>query len=196
MGKTNSKNATLIVVDMQNDFITGSLANPDAGKIVDPICELIKGWKGNIIITRDTHNYDYLNTAEGKKLPIEHCIEGTAGWCLEDRIMRVVWDRTSSYIVNKRDAFSLDWFHGSAIPAMCVYDDIYIVGTCTDICVVSNALVLKSAYPSKNIVVYENLCAGTTPERHKAAIEVMKSCQIDIDLYKPEIETPKNTEGE
>ncbi len=187
MEKTKTKNATLIVVDMQNDFITGALANPDAEKIVGPICELIEGLRGNIIATRDTHRYNYLNTAEGKKLPIEHCIEGTAGWCIEDRIMRAVMSSVTGQVVDKYDTFAGNWFN--TILGSYLNDDVYIVGTCTDICVISNALVLKAAYPEKNITVYENLCAGTTPERHKAAIEVMKSCQIDIKTY-------KGTEGE
>lgn len=181
MENTKSKKATLIVIDMQNDFITGALANLDAEKIVDPICELIKGWKGNVIATRDTHGYDYFHTAEGIKLPIEHCIDGTAGWCIEDRIMRALSKVYGKKIVDKHDTFALNWSFGAIHNDL--HGDVYIVGTCTDICVISNALVLKAVYPSKNFIVYENLCAGTTPERHKAAIEVMKSCQIDIETY-------------
>ena len=180
MENTKPKKATLIVIDMQNDFITGALANPDAEKIVDPICELIKGWKGNVIATRDTHGYDYLKTAEGKKLPIEHCIGGTAGWCIEDRIMRAL-NKTVHHIVDKRDTFALNWNVKSVSDDL--PGDIYLVGTCTDICVISNALVLKAMYSYKNIIVYEDLCAGTTPEMHKAAINVMKSCQIDIQTF-------------
>lgn len=187
MEKTKLKKATLIIIDMQNDFLTGSLANPDAEKIVDPIGELIKGWKGKIVATRDTHGPDYLETPEGRKLPIKHCIEGTAGWCIEERIARALWNRPKSFVVDKYDTFAVDW--SSEPLGADLDDDIYLVGTCTDICVISNALVLKAAYPEKNITVYENLCAGTAPERHKAAIEVMKSCQIDIETY-------KNTEGE
>ena len=181
MGKRNLEKGTLVIIDMQNDFITGSLANPEAEKIIDPICELIKEWKGNIIATRDTHHYNYLETTEGKKLPVEHCIEETVGWCIEDRIMRAL-NRPRVDFVDKHDTFALDWSYIRDLNS-----NIYLVGTCTDICVISNALALKTAYPNKNIIVYENLCAGTTLEKHKAAIEVMMSCQIDIELYKPEI---------
>ena len=182
MEETNLENPTLIVIDMQNDFITGALANPEAEKLIDPICNLIKVWNGKIIATRDTHNCNYLSTAEGKKLPIEHCIQGTAGWCIEDRIMRALLESPAGYVTDKYDTFAVDWYSSSAGTEL--QGDIYLVGTCTDICVISNALVLKTAYPKKNITVYENLCAGTTPKKHKAAIEVMKSCQIDIATYK------------
>ena len=181
MENTKTKKATLIIIDMQNDFITGALANPDAEKIVDPICELIKGWKGNIIATRDTHDYNYLNTAEGKKLPIEHCISDTPGWCIEKRIARALGEVTAKKIVNKYNSFGLGWSSNAINNDL--REDVYIVGTCTDICVISNALVLKTVYPYKNFIVYEDLCAGTTPEMHKEAINVMKSCQIDILTY-------------
>ena len=180
MENTKPKKATLIIVDMQNDFITGSLANPDAEKIVDSICELIKGWSGDIIVTMDVHDEDYLQTAEGKRLPVKHCIAGTKGECLDSRIFSALNNEDPLHRRTRtrhKNTFALDWS-----PRM-LNEDVYIVGTCTDICVISNALVLKSACPENNIIVYENLCAGTTPEKHKAAIEVMKSCQIDIETY-------------
>ena len=187
MENTKPKKATSIIIDMQNDFITGSLANPDAERIVDPICELIKGWTGDIIVTMDVHGEDYLQTAEGKKLPVKHCIAGTKGQCLDSRIHSAL-NQPICVVPNEdpihrhtrtryKNTFALDW-----APRM-LNEDVYIVGTCTDICVISNALVLKSACPENNIIVYENLCAGTTPEMHKAAIDVMKSCQIDIQTY-------------
>ena len=185
MENTEPKKATLIIIDMQVDFITGALANPDAERIVDPICELIKGWTGDIIVTMDVHGDDYLQTAEGKKLPVKHCIAGTKGECLDSRIhaalnspIHVVPNEDSVYRRTRlKNTFALYWS-----PRM-LNEDVYIVGTRTDISVISNALVLKSACPENNIIVYENLCAGTAPERHKAAIEVMKSCQIDILTY-------------
>lgn len=183
MDNKKKRKGTLIIIDMQNDFITGSLANPAAQAIVDPIVDLIGHWAGNVVATRDTHAYNYLTTLEGKKLPIEHCLMNTSGWCIEDRIMRALYER-GNHIIDKRNSFAPNW--GTNSCGDCLLDDVFIVGTCTDICVISSALVIKSAYPDKNVAVFEDLCAGTTPERHKAAIEVMKSCQIDILTCGPE----------
>lgn len=175
------KKKTLIIIDMQNDFISGSLANKDAEAIVEPMCEYIKNFKGNIICTRDTHQANYLNTMEGKNLPIEHCIEDTAGHCIDDRILKAL--RGKDYIVIDKNTFgTLEW--GNWISTY-LYDnlekcDIEICGTCTDICVISNALILKAMYHEHNISVLANLCAGLTKEKHEAALNVMSSCQIEI----------------
>lgn len=171
----------LIVIDMQNDFITGSLANPEAQKIVDPICELIKSGRfDKIYFTRDTHDWDYLNTPEGKKLPVEHCIKNTAGWCVADKLLKAAGDNCS-YIGKNTFGYNHwvitfpEWNEEGV--------ELTLVGTCTDICVISNALIMKSAFPKAKITVIENLCAGTTPENHKAAIDVMKACQIEIESW-------------
>lgn len=169
----------LIVIDMQYDFIDGALANKDAEAIVAPICELIKNgdWT-DIILTRDTHYLDYSLTAEGKKLPVLHCIEGTKGWLVHENIVKAVMDdtgRTPVYIDKPTFGYK-GWNNWSLEDA-----DITVVGTCTDICVVSNVLILKAMFPEANIKVYGNLCAGLTKEKHEAALEIMRSCQVDVE---------------
>lgn len=173
----SKKVKVLIIVDMQNDFITGSLANADAQAIVGPICEYVKKFDGRIICTQDTHDADYLKTPEGKKLPVEHCIRETAGWCIHDDIQKALRGKIVRYI-DKPTFGSLEWCKDSL---NWLNDcDIIICGTCTDICVVSNALILKAACPKANITVLSELCAGLTKEKHEAALEVMRSCQIEV----------------
>lgn len=192
----------LIIVDMQNDFIDGSLANKDAQVIVPKICEFIKGFDGQIICTLDTHKLNYLSTPEGKNLPIEHCIKGTAGWNLSKPIMTelknyrkrmkthvpldspLMFDEPMEPVFIEKSSFGYtgweDFHFGYAWEDK---DDleIILVGTCTDICVISNALMLKSLYPEIKITVLKDLCAGVTKEKHEAALEVMKSCQINVE---------------
>lgn len=179
----------LIVIDMQKDFIDGSLANPDAQAIVKPMADLISKFPGNIIFTRDTHDYNYLNTAEGKKLPVEHCIDGTAGWTIHQDLINSARkshpNMSHVYVFDKRTfgaASALANEITSNIYSAASMGDaiIYVCGTCTDICVVSNVLGLKEHFPETKICVIEDLCAGLTKEKHNAAIEVMKSCQADI----------------
>ena len=164
----------LVIVDMQNDFIDGSLSNPAAQAIVPGIVELLKSWNGDIIATRDTHQDNYLKTQEGKNLPIKHCIEYTEGWEINsDILMAMPMSRSS--IVDKPTFGSLGW-----ITCANDYDEIYLCGTCTDICVVSNALIIKACAPETKVKVFGNLCAGLTKEKHEAALEVMRSCQVEI----------------
>ena len=167
---------TLIVVDMQNDFIDGALANPAAAAIIPDMVEYIKNFGGDIICTRDTHYSDYLLTQEGKKLPIPHCICDTKGWELNDAIFEAV--RKDEFTVVNKESFG-------DISTICYelyrdVDEIYLCGTCTDICVVSIALNLKARYPETKIYCLGNLCAGVTPESHEAALTVMKMCQIEV----------------
>ena len=165
----------LIIIDMQNDFITGSLANPAAEAIVEQIVEKIKSFDGDVIATRDSHTESYLQSAEGQKLPVKHCVEYTDGWKIHPSIMDAMIQKRNCRIINKPTfGFIGGW-------ELYTYDSIEIVGTCTDICVISNALILKAMYSEKKIVVIEGLCAGVTKENHDAAIKVMKSCQIDIE---------------
>lgn len=169
---------TLIIVDMQNDFIDGALANPAAAAIVEPMVEYIKNFYSDIICTRDTHYTDYLLTQEGKNLPIPHCICDTAGWELNDQIFDAVRTYAEDFIVVDKETFG-------DISTIChnLYkdtDEIYICGTCTDICVISIALNLKARYPEVKIYCIADLCAGLTPEKHAAALEVMRSCQIEV----------------
>lgn len=164
----------LVIVDMQNDFIDGSLANKDAQNIVSGICNLIKGWDGDIICTRDTHYANYLNTSEGQKLPVEHCIKDSAGWCVNDNILKALRGKEYCYL-NKSTFGSLEWKDFDLRLA-----EIVLVGTCTDICVIANALLLKTFYPDADIKVISSLCAGVTKEKHEAALETMRSCQINV----------------
>ena len=163
---------TLIVVDMQNDFIDGSLGTKEAQAIVPNVRKKIQEYKdrGNrIIFTRDTHQTDYLSTPEGKKLPVEHCIQGTKGWQIADGLVT----EDCQYI----DKPTFGWIHWNEES---LDGEIELIGLCTDICVVSNALILKATFPEVNITVDADCCAGVTPETHKAALETMKMCQIDV----------------
>ncbi len=172
-------NKILVVVDMQNDFITGALKNEQADKIADAVAEKIKNFDGMIYTTRDTHFANYLNTSEGRHLPVVHCVKDTYGWELDDRIKRALVGKNTS------DVQKIG-FASNELPIIidCQYPngdfEIEIVGVCTDICVVSNALMLKSRFPENKISVCADLCAGTTPQAHDAAVTVMRSCQIEI----------------
>lgn len=164
----------LIVIDMQKDFVDGSLANQAAQEIVTPIAEYIRAFDGKVIATRDTHGTEYLTTAEGKRLPVEHCIKGTDGWKITDEIVAALQER-NAVILDKPTFGYLGW------GMLGEYDEAVLVGTCTDICVVSNALILKAMFPDLNLKVVGNLCAGTTKENHSAALQVMRCCQVDVE---------------
>ena len=158
----------LIVVDMQNDFIDGSLGTKEAVGIVDRVAEVMDSFDGAVICTRDTHFADYLETSEGRKLPVEHCIEGTKGHALQDTIQKMA-EKKQAVVMNKIT------FGAKNLPEF-----IELVGLCTDICVISNAMLLKAFYPEVPISVDASACAGVTPQSHKNALETMKMCQIDI----------------
>lgn len=180
-------NKVLIVVDMQNDFISGSLANTEAQKIVPEIVNLIKSWDGDVVLTMDTHEKDtYLNSMEGKNLPIEHCIRGEDGWFIDTEIEYAAREHDKhiggKYTHITKPTFGYrDWACAlSSTKEKCRYDEIYLCGTCTDICVISNALLLKTMFPEIPVKVFGNLCAGLTPEKHQAALNVMESCQVEV----------------
>lgn len=162
---------TLIVVDMQKDFIDGALGTSEAVAIVDNVKAKIEQYQsmGNeIIFTRDTHQADYMQTNEGKYLPVEHCIEGTEGWKIWDGL-----EVPGAVIVNKPTFGYLDWKNYNL-------EEVELVGLCTDICVVSNALLLKALYPEIRVSVDASCCAGVTPESHQAALLTMKMCQVEV----------------
>lgn len=162
---------TLIVVDMQNDFIDGSLGTKEAQAIVDNVRAKIQSYyeRGDeIIFTRDTHTENYLNTNEGRNLPVEHCIQGTEGWKIADGLEVP----GASYI----DKPAFGWMKWDAFDLQ----EVELVGLCTDICVVSNALIIKAAFPEINVTVDASCCAGVTPETHRAALETMKMCQVRV----------------
>ena len=176
------KNKVLIVVDMQNDFINGSLGSKEAQSIVSNVIEKIRSWGGDIIVTQDTHFENYLDTREGNRLPISHCVEGTDGHKINsevfDALVNKHFDNGSNFsCINKLT------FGSTALPELIRglgYEYIELVGLCTDICVVSNALLLKANFIETDIAVDASCCAGVTPETHKAALTTMKMCQIDI----------------
>lgn len=167
----------LIVIDMQNDFISGSLGSDEAKKIVPKVKERIeKAIKDgeDIYFTKDTHYETYLNTKEGQFLPVKHCIENTSG--------HDICDELKPYEKNAKNIFIKNTFGYKDLPQyLNEYDSITFVGLCTDICVVSNVILTKAFYPEKNIIVKKDCCAGTSVENHNAALSVMKSCHIVIE---------------
>lgn len=220
-------NKVLVVVDMQNDFIDGSLGTKEARAITPYVAEKIKDARKNgthIVCTMDTHNEDYLDSNEGKMLPVRHCVIGTDGWKLNKDVLDALGEETAErmekalmFFQYKKDAangvlfrseddmgrFSVVYKGQFGSPDIaeevmqCVagfslynaynkrYGDISdleieLVGLCTDICVVSNALLLKTYFPEAKVVADSRGCAGVTPEKHEAALEVMRSCQIEI----------------
>lgn len=173
----------LIVVDMQNDFIDGALGTPEAVAIVPNVKTKIEEYQkngGTIIFTRDTHYPDYLNTQEGRKLPVTHCIRDTKGWEIPSTVYEEVPDDPNVLFVNKPTFGFKDWPLFLEAHRLMDIDSIELCGLCTDICVVSNALLLKANYPEIPISVDASCCAGVTPERHEMALGVMDSCQIEI----------------
>ena len=169
---------TLIVVDMQVDFIDGSLANPAAAAIVPDMAEYIKNFEGQIIFTRDTHYPNYMETQEGRNLPVMHCQYGSEGWEIQDDLFEAVRGRNIEWSVVDKNSFGDTYELEDEIDAYS--DEIYLCGTCTDICVISVALNLKARFPEIKMYCIADLCAGLTPEKHAAALEVMKSCQIEV----------------
>ena len=172
----------LIVVDMQKDFVTGALASAEAQAILPKVKEKIEAYDRagkEIIFTRDTHGEDYMQTNEGKHLPVPHCIKGTDGWQICAELTDGI---TSEYkTVDKPTFGSLGWKEVLASETADGSDlDIEMVGVCTDICVVSNALILKALYPEATVCVDAGCCAGVTPEAHAAALVTMRACQVDV----------------
>lgn len=172
----------LIVVDMQKDFVTGTLASKDAQAILPKVKEKIEVYDRagkEIIFTRDTHGEDYMQTNEGKHLPVPHCIKGTDGWqiCAEltDGITSEykTVDKPTFGFLGWKDVLASETADGSDL-------DVEMVGVCTDICVVSNALILKALYPEATVRVDAGCCAGVTPEAHAAALVTMRACQVDV----------------
>lgn len=168
----------LIVVDMQNDFIDGTLGSKEAIAVVDRVVARIQGFEGEIIATYDTHDENYMNTQEGKKLPVPHCIKGTDGWKLNAKVQEAL--EKKGYTAVCKPTFGsvklVDIIREWGADDM----QIELIGVCTDICVVSNALLLKTNFPEMQIAVDASCCAGVTPEKHLAAIETMRSCQIEV----------------
>lgn len=168
----------LVVVDMQNDFIDGALGTKEAVAIVPRVKEKIETFEGLVIATRDTHGKDYLETQEGHNLPVVHCVEGTTGWELRKEIGALITEP----IADKPGFGSRDLAESLSM----IYQEegiekITLIGLCTDICVISNAMTIKTFLPEVPMVVDASCCAGVTPESHKNALEAMKMCQIQIE---------------
>lgn len=164
-----------IVIDMQNDFCTGALANPDAVAVIPRIKEELKKARtngDNIIFTKDSHGTEYLKTSEGKHLPIEHCFIGTEGWKIVPELAEEIKDTDK---IIKKYHFGYGEWHTILTPG----DEVTMVGTCTDICVVSNALAIKMI-EGIEVTILSDCCAGLTKEKHEAALEVMRSCQCNV----------------
>ena len=168
----------LIVIDMQNDFITGSLGTKEAEAILPKVVDKVKNFEGTVIYTRDTHTVEYLTTQEGKNLPVEHCIEGTNGWMLAAELESL---SVGQRVFNKPTFGSVElaeYLAGEAVEN--IMEEIELCGLCTDICVISNAFVIKAKLPEILISVDASCCAGVTPESHKNALAAMKMCQITV----------------
>ena len=169
----------LIVVDMQKDFVDGALGTKEAVAIVDNVVSKIEGFEGRIYVTLDTHQTDYLKTAEGRKLPVPHCIKDSKGWLLDEKVQCALGEK--DYLAIEKGTFgSVKLAEEIGRMAADGGMEIQLMGLCTDICVVSNALLLKAHVPEANISVDASCCAGVTPKTHEAALETMRMCQIDI----------------
>lgn len=169
----------LVVVDIQNDFVDGALGSKEAVAIIENACKKISGFDGDIYVTLDTHGENYMNTEEGKKLPVPHCIKGTDGWKLNAQIENVLSGK--AYTVIEKPTF------GSQKLAELIKEKygneeftVELIGICTDICVISNALTIRAFNTECEITVDSSCCAGVSPEAHNAALAVMKSCLINV----------------
>ena len=175
----------LVVVDMQNDFIDGALGTPEARAVVPRVAEKIRAWEGPVYATQDTHFANYLETQEGRILPVPHCIQGTGGWRVEPSVRKALTEgaaRNESVLYITKATFgSTDL--AEILAKRCQegpIEEIVLIGLCTDICVISNALVLKAFLPDVPLAVDAACCAGVTPESHGNALAAMKMCQIKI----------------
>lgn len=179
----------LVVVDMQNDFIDGALGTKEAVEIVPRVVEKINNFDGEFAVTHDTHNLGYLETQEGKNLPVYHCIKNTNGWKIANPVYEALDDRVQNDGANPEVFFkptfgSVDlakWLahENEKVPI----DEVIFVGLCTDICVISNAMLVKAFLPEVKVTVDAACCAGVTPESHANALAAMKMCQINIENW-------------
>lgn len=164
---------------MQNDFIDGSLGTKEAVEIVPEVVKKIKNFKGKVYYTQDTHEDDYLDTFEGHKLPVKHCIRGTIGYGLNKEIDKLRKDKDST-IIEKGTFGSIELPEILRKEYAYSLQEIELIGLCTDICVISNALILKAFFPETRIIVDAACCAGVTPQSHGNALDAMKMCHIEI----------------
>ena len=170
----------LVVIDMQKDFIDGALGTSEAAAILPAVVQAVHSFEGTVLFTRDTHGPDYLQTQEGRNLPVPHCIRGSEGWQLAPQLQEYA-------AIHASPIFDKPTFGSRALADFLLevhttepIEEITVIGLCTDICVISNALNLKAALPEVPISVIESCCAGVTPESHKTALRAMQMCQITI----------------
>ncbi|MDR0569654.1 MAG: cysteine hydrolase [Clostridiales Family XIII bacterium] len=173
-------NKFLIVIDMQKDFIDGSLGTKEAQAILPRVLEKVRGFEGSILFTYDTHDEDYLSTQEGRKLPVPHCVEGTPGWRmpkeLEDLRFTVGGKAFSKPSFGSKELGEYLEMENRARPI----GSVELAGLCTDICVIANAFVIKTFLPETEVIVDASCCAGTTPESHERALAAMAACQVTV----------------
>lgn len=169
----------LVVVDMQKDFIDGALGTKEAEAIVDNVAQAVKSFDGEVVFTRDTHHDNYMETQEGKNLPVPHCIKGTDGWQIDKKLEAIIAADNSIKIFDKPTFGSVEL--AEYLQQQKNLEKITLIGLCTDICVISNALLIKAYLPEAEISVIENCCAGVTPQSHANALEAMKMCHIKVE---------------
>lgn len=169
----------LIVVDMQKDFVDGALGSKEAVAIVDNVVKKIDTFDGDIIVTYDTHPENYMETQEGKNLPVPHCIKGTDGWNLDAKVQAAV-DKKEYKAIEKPTFGSTELPEYIKTAYSTDEIEIELIGLCTDICVVSNALLLKANFLETKVTVDASCCAGVTPDSHNAALTTMKMCQVNV----------------
>lgn len=172
----------LIVIDMQKDFIDGVLGNNETAAIAPPVAEKIKKFREEnpdtpVIYTMDTHFENYMDTLEGKNLPVPHCIENSEGWQLDKQVAEVIGENA---VMVKKLTFGAIELPKLIEDKFGAPDKIELIGVCTDICVISNAMLLKAAFPNVPIAVDAKCCAGVTPQRHDNALNAMRACQIEV----------------
>ena len=164
----------LLVIDLQNDFVDGAIGNKGNDKIVKPIENLVENFDGEVIFTRDTHDENYLESLEGSHLPVKHCIKNSKGW-------QIKIDTKNHKIIDKPSFGSYELVeYLKKLNEKEKIENIYMVGICTDICVLSNAILIKNALLNTEVTVIEDLCKATNEKNHKIALEAMKSCQLNI----------------
>ncbi|MCQ2416667.1 MAG: cysteine hydrolase [Oscillospiraceae bacterium] len=172
----------LIVIDMQKDFTTGALGNPETAAVVKPVADYIRSFRsqesdGAVIATMDTHFENYMETQEGRHLPVPHCIRNTEGWALEEAVAEAMGEQA---VILEKKTFGAIHLPEQLQKYADQLQEIQMVGVCTDICVISNAMILKAAFPEVPIRIIANCCAGVTPQSHKNALSAMAMCQMTV----------------
>lgn len=168
----------LIVVDMQNDFVDGVLGSKEAVSMIDTAVETINSFDGKVFYTQDTHGEDYLDTEEGRHLPVVHCIKGSEGWKIHSKIEKALLLKGATRI--EKSTFGSEKLMGIIEKEVPEVESITLIGICTDICVISNAMLAKAHFQNTPVTVISSACAGVTPESHENALEAMKMCHIEI----------------